>query len=326
MKTFKQFLQEANVKSWSAFNVLTDDAINLLNAHCKDGLKAIASDTILYRGDDSFNADFVSLDLSDMVRTSRDSNNVYQLMMDNSSALTEYPKRSNSMICATSVAIARNYQTNVYVIVPYDNTMIAVGQEDDFPETRFKSGIFNSTTLNDFSYGIGGHTYSAINPSFLFVFGIDSVNGKHVDIDYIDSELSKATPEEMFLATHVGLNLASFVGCNLTTDDLPDSYRNTFEMFTTKPTRDKLTSLSNLIKGMKLTGPQSRLLNFFKELPKNKRFSAMANELMTPESLDLSLVKYGSDIQRNKEVWFSGKAIAIKLEIFRDIQKQLGHQ
>jgi hypothetical protein len=47
---------------------------------------------------------------------------------------------------------------------------------------------------------------------------------------------------------------------------------------------------------------------------------------MTPESLDLSLVKYGSDIQRNKEVWFSGKAIAIKLEIFRDIQKQLGHQ
>jgi hypothetical protein len=321
MQTFKQFLSEAIVKSWSSYNVLTDDAINLLNTHCKDGLKAIANNGLLYRGDKSFSGDFVSLDLSDMVRTSRDSNNLYQLMMDNSTSLSSFPKRSNSLICSTSVTGARNYSTNVYAIIPYDNTMIVVGEQDDFPETKYASGMFKNISLNDFGYALGGP-----GTCFLSVLRIDrNAGNQYTDLAKIDSALSKATPEEIYLAMHAGYNLADKAGCALSRDDFPKSYRDTFEMFLGKPSLLVMTSLANYIKTAKLTVQQNRLLNYLKALPKNERFSTIMNDSMTPENLELSLVRYGSKLPTQAEVWFSGKAIAIKLDIFNDIQKQLGN-
>jgi hypothetical protein len=329
MKTFKQFLSEGVISTWTANNLLTPDAINTLNAHCKDGLNAIKNKSVLYRGDNSFTGDFVELDLSDMARTSRDTNNLYQLMMDNSSALAGLPSRSKSMICSTSADTSKGYSTNVYAIIPFDSTKIAVGHVDDFPETVLKSGIFKGISLSSLTYCFGGTPFGGLNATFLSILNANvgrNSAGRFIDIKQIDEALSKATPEEMFMALHSGAGNLQPINGLLTYSDFPDSYNKTFDSFNSRPTAVKLTSLANYVKTAKLPNASQTLLNYFRALPKDRRFSAISSDVMTPENLSIESVKYGDPIRDNREVWFSGKAIAIKLSVFEDLEKQLKKQ
>lgn len=130
MISFKQFLTERKIRSWDVNIIDVKKAVTLLNANCKDGLKAISNGGLLYRGFKHKNA-VMTIDTTNGERTSRDTNNLYQVMMDTSSELKDYPKRSHSLICSTDINEAGSYGS-VMVIIPFDGTELAITNCDDF--------------------------------------------------------------------------------------------------------------------------------------------------------------------------------------------------
>lgn len=145
MITFKQYLaiDEAIIKPWEQFPVETERAVDMLNSSHKDGLKAITTGGLLFRG---FKGTTIERGLAGVIdpskgeRTSRDSNNAYQLAMGRSPALSEYPSRGKSLICSTSLFEARHYGTP-YIVVPADGATVAVSAFADFLETEMRDSI-----------------------------------------------------------------------------------------------------------------------------------------------------------------------------------------
>lgn len=127
---FKEFIVEKAIVKWTSKSIKLNDAIELLNKHCKDGLTAVSNNGILYRGFKHSSKAMV-IDASTGERTSKDTNNLYQLMMDNSTALVDYPKRSKSLICTSKLWEAESYG-RAAAIIPFDGTKIVCSDEDDF--------------------------------------------------------------------------------------------------------------------------------------------------------------------------------------------------
>lgn len=147
---FSEYLVEKAVVKWDSRSVKVDEAIDLLNRHCKMGLKAISSGGLLYRGfKHGTKINSMVINPSTGERTSKDTNNLYQLMMDNSKALKDYPKRGKSLICSSSLLEAESYGSAM-VIVPFDGTMVACGGEDDFISTDI-GAVVDHQTLDDMS-------------------------------------------------------------------------------------------------------------------------------------------------------------------------------
>lgn len=138
MQTFKQYLDEAKkppknaIKPWKTDEQTVKKAIALLNSRFRTGLKAIEAGGLLFRGDDRMSGDFVIVDPSTGLRTSRDSNNGYQVLMNATPAMRGYPSRMRSLIGTSNALTAYGYSGNVYVIVPVDGAKIVVSDAEDF--------------------------------------------------------------------------------------------------------------------------------------------------------------------------------------------------
>lgn len=154
MITFKQYLEEAIISKWDVKDTSVKKAVEYLNANCKDGLKAIKNNGVLFRGSNLYTEKgFAIIDSSKGARTSRDSNNMYQLMMDNSVALNAFPKRTHSLICTTDANIAASYG-NVNIIIPIDGTQLALADTNDFFNNQIRSNLY-SGDIEDLSSYMG---------------------------------------------------------------------------------------------------------------------------------------------------------------------------
>jgi hypothetical protein len=160
MISFKEFLSEVAIKKWDVKKTSLDGIIKLLNAQYKDGLNAIANGSVLYRGFGGGKKEaegYKIINTTDAVRTSRDTNNLYQLCMDHSSVLAQYPKRSNSMICCTRMSGADSFGT-INVIIPIDGTKVAVCASKDMFDTMLASAYYEDNNVESF----GDHLKSAL--------------------------------------------------------------------------------------------------------------------------------------------------------------------
>jgi hypothetical protein len=160
MISFKQFLSEAAIKNWDVKKTSLAGIIKLLNAQYKDGLNAIANGSVLYRGFQKGKKEaegYKIIDTSSSIRTSRDTNNLYQLCMDHSSALANYPKRSSSLICCTRISGADSFGT-VNVIIPIDDTKVAVCGSKDLFDTHIESPYYTTANVENF----GEHLQDAL--------------------------------------------------------------------------------------------------------------------------------------------------------------------
>lgn len=304
MITFKSFLTEKTkvISKWDKKEIDVKSMIDLLNANCKDGLKAIAKGQVFYRGDKSFNGknQFV-IDTADSVRTSRDSNNLYNLMMDASTALREFPKRTNSITVSSDIYTAGGYG-EPYVIFPYDGTKIAISAIDDF---------LNNEIENDFIHNLQTGELSRLLATALSLVGFKS-RPKYTNIQEIDSHLSSIDSFAFVLAF-----AAAAKTFNYGTDELftKDGYKAFIPewRFSIKPAKTKLDAsvLSNI---------GNKLKSILDSNP-SKKFTALSSALMTPDSLDIKLVTYGQkfDLGHDNELWFSGKCVAISLPLFLKI-------
>lgn len=80
-------------------------------------------------------------------RKSANTHNYYTLWIDNSAKWSNFPKRSYSLICSTSLATAEGYGES-YVIIPTVDTTIGVCPQDDFWDSFHKP--LGNYQLNDF--------------------------------------------------------------------------------------------------------------------------------------------------------------------------------
>lgn len=148
MITFKQYLNEVILKKWEEEPVEHDKLFDLL-VKSESALKAIENGGLLFRGFDATTIKGASyINPTSAARTSRDSYNLYQLGMDRSDSLQDYPKRSHSIICSTSWHHADGYGS-VFVVFPPNNAKVAVSSVSDFLEQPLESDFGNRVTSLD---------------------------------------------------------------------------------------------------------------------------------------------------------------------------------
>jgi hypothetical protein len=335
MITFKQYLTEQNIseavfKKWSVDRVDVNTAISTLNEYAKDGLKAIQNGGVIYRGfveKPRGKHDFFIMDSSTGERTSKDTDNLYQLMLSVSTKMKDYPDRSKSFICSTNKDTARSYG-HAYVMVPYDGTYLAVSKKSDFFDQLIKSPIFEDNPNR--MYNIS---------RFLVSSGVGKPEfGKFVDAAKIDNDLKKLSPEMLLLNWDICVNFIKkslkfknekfqqmYEGINY--KPIPPDVKSPLKQFS-KSTIETLTKLAPEIAAGRFTASLSRVLRVYEIFisTENHRFTALASEIMTPESTDLTLVKYGYPLDKNVECWFSGKCIAMTLPMFARILIELEKQ
>jgi len=271
MLRFKSFLNE--VKSTYGVASRENDPIGRI-LESPGMLRAIKNASVLYRSmSDSLKHGASIIDSAGTQRYSVATNNIYQMMMDASPALADFPSRTRSIICSTNTKSLSLYGQNAYIILPFDNTPLAVSRTSDFISQEIHA--LDNIGLDIFSMGIG---------FILSDLGIKpDAKTKYIDIKKLDKQLEDASiTEEQW-------------------NDISKNHKG---------------EIANII-----------FLTIRKLYKKNKSnvFKTLAAQIMTPNSLDLSLVRAGAIIPDNKgkEVWFEGKALALTPLTFINIVKEL---
>lgn len=310
--SFKQFIQEETnnvIEPWEISDLPKGDSIvDYLLKNCSESLKALENDSVLWRGDKNrINGSII--DSTNAKRFSKDTNNLYQLMMEKSKLFSNYPKRTNSIICTSRYGTATAYG-NPYAIFPTNGTKIVVSNCSDFIGMMPKSGFFSGISLNDISYAF---------ENFFSFLGI-SHRIKVESLTDIDDKLSKYSPVEILALLSV-LNSFRFSIPNFP-NNLKALYQ--FNVFTNRDyIIDKLKTYVEWIKEHGVG--EGSFEQVLKALEHKKSFSAFCDQL-TPENLDLKLVNPGDKIKDDVECWFSGKAVIIPIKEFSQILHQLKQQ
>lgn len=155
MVTFKQFLAEAAAGKRPQFQPLqVEEAIKILNEHCKDALWMLKENKPFFRGMNGAEAatrnGFATVDTTvDTTATERKSDNTenyYTVILDNNPNCVGFPKRSRSFICSTSSYGASHYGDDSFIIIPFDNVPIGSINRDDMWHTYIR--IFGEPPLN----------------------------------------------------------------------------------------------------------------------------------------------------------------------------------
>ena len=211
----------------------------------------------------------------DRPRLSRDSNNLYQLLMDNSESLKKagIASRSKSIICSTSKFEAENYG-KVYAILPFDETEITVSSVRDF----LFSGLEN---LNVYSL----YTFSEAFSEILEYFDAAQKRDERIvftDIQKIDDRLAK----------------------------IEDMSRSIKDVLNSSNVHSDSTVIRSILVALS-------------KMPRESRCSSLANKIMTTKNLGLSKIRFGHALPEKREVWFEGKAIAVKISYLNSFRNMV---
>src|SRR5574343_264616 len=141
-----------------------DDMIKLISTKYSDSFEAAKNGILMYRGlrTSSSLTLLVKPSTSETDRRSANTSNHYTLLMDNLPCWKDYPKRSKSLICTTSIGTATGYG-RVFVVLPANEAKIAVcptyeiwrsfipkiRRMDDFNDLFMRLGI-DDTSWNGF--------------------------------------------------------------------------------------------------------------------------------------------------------------------------------
>ncbi len=322
MTTFKQFILEGNniVKPWESQELDAKEAIKLMNSKARSGLLAIANGGLLFRGfgkSPGKSNSIVKMDSSTGERTSRDTDNLYQLMMNESSKMKDYPSRSKSFICITDYEEAINYG-RLYVMVPFDGTKVAVSNKSDLFAQNIKTPLYNGT-VQDISLDFSLFLSAAVGNN------VKTFN----DAALLNTALSKFSPEELLLM---------YDACNF---DQAVKFKNPdhqkkYKLFAASAGKSKMASNVKLMNQLKelstiakktgaldITGAADELYKLMKKCNPSSRFAAIASTICTPENLRLSLNNFGSPLPQGVECWFSGPCFAIPALLFSKMLMQI---
>lgn len=358
MISFKQFLEstqitEATVNPWDVKKIEVDKAIDLLNTHCKQGLRAIKNGGMLYRGFGTRGVaakkhDFQVIDTSNSLRTSRDYDNAYMLLMAAAKHTKDIPNRSNSLICSSSYLTALDYAGDggVKAVIPFDGAKIAYVNYSDFNEIELNSKLMQV-------YGLPSRLVDiTLFPFFNMILAPTKslgdgkkklVNKEFIDHTAIDASMSKYTPLELALFWTLvhdtdkdGLRL-SFRAMKKEPNER-NKYKSLIKLFFETDTslikagvwkNDSVKRLFSSViqaiqdKHIELGDTAKGFYKLMQSAPSEKRFSSFADEVINPNAMRLKVVEYGDKLPWNAECWVSGKAILISEKAMAAILREL---
>ena len=147
---FKTFLLEG----WRSTVLEPEEAFKILKTKCSEAMSL--DEPLVYRGMmiDGSKETFHLSKPSQFERTSANTSNEYTVLIDNSSAWADYPKRSRSLICGNikNLSYAEGFG-RLGMILPFNGAKFGVCPSKDFwmgfKETFLKYGLED---LNDFNY------------------------------------------------------------------------------------------------------------------------------------------------------------------------------
>ena len=147
---FKTFLLEG----WRSTVLEHEEAFKILKTKCSEAMSL--DEPLVYRGMmiDGSKETFHLSKPSQFERTSANTSNEYTVLIDNSSAWNDYPKRSRSLICGNmkNLSYAEGFG-RLGMILPFNGAKFGVCPAKDFwmgfKETFLKYGL---DTLDDFNY------------------------------------------------------------------------------------------------------------------------------------------------------------------------------
>lgn len=137
---FKEFLTEKAASKKPRFDPhLIKEASDILNKYCKDAIWMLQKDHPIYRGQKSLphNRDFYTIDPSKTERKSQNTSNHYTVILDNIESMSDFPKRSRSLIGSFDESNSDQYGA-VYALIPFDGVKIGCVKSDDLWETEIR--------------------------------------------------------------------------------------------------------------------------------------------------------------------------------------------
>jgi hypothetical protein len=296
------------VSAWQRTALDVSAAIELLNRHCKASLADIATGNVMWRGMENVSQQAAVIDTINSSRTSRDTNNLYQLMMDISPHLKEFPSRSKSLICANNEEQASGYLGSTYAVFPFDGVDVCTAKEADLHDTLL-------TELSTDLYLLNSELARVFAK-----FGIQpNTADKFTDAQLLDKQLTHANSLMLLLVLADVCRSIVNVEKVVKAYDGPGTFYNILRM-PEKQAQIYLDALRKALPG-KVSSFGKKLLSEFDAHP-DKKFSALSAMLMTPNRLHLNLQKPGS-LRLHGESWFSGKCVVIELRIFRRIIEEM---
>jgi len=148
--TFKEFLAEATVKdSVNRKKIIFDkidseekvkELMKLLNKNCKHATdKFFKTNFGIFRGM-SDGPEVIQVQYNKGTRTTENTHDYYRMIIDTHPDFqgTDLPKRNKAMIASTSREYATGYGEALYVVFPFDNTIIGVVPQHDIFDLNFK--------------------------------------------------------------------------------------------------------------------------------------------------------------------------------------------
>lgn len=293
--TFKQYLEEKVVTPWRDDELSVENAIKLLNKHCKNGLKAVENGDILFRGfGGKRTTPFSVLDTTNSERTSRDFSGAYQIALENSEAYSHLPSRSRSLICSTSYASAKGYSgsSNPSIIIPFDGTDIASADVYDFISMPLK-----------------GTSLRVNNVDSQFKRFCRSIGAANVDDKFLQSsaeEIKKA------LKKHTPFYLAAMF--LIAPGDAV--------LFRYLTAAGKKIVQSGDVNKLNEEHVKPEFYEFVRIFETPNRLKAVSSALFPKNSLNVKLIPFGEHLEPG-ECWFSGKCIVLSKEMYNAIVKQM---
>lgn len=347
-KSFKQFISEDRnvIKEWDTRRLSKKDAVNYLLNNCERSFSnAIKKGGLLFRGFrklPGLEGQCVVINPSTGKRTSKDTSNLYQLMMDESEIFKDYPSRSKSLICATSSEYTTMYG-ETYVVVPKDNAKVCHIDTDDILELKLNDKIW--------SYGLQGSKINLTNlrltalGKFISAFK-NSKTPKFTDAQQLNKRMSEFTIDELcviFLhAAERGVK-EYFQSRYEDTDSkfykefydkivraysheagaLIGATFDSFNIIMHPPDYEDIKKFKQLIKDLgKLIGQlddskAGPVIADFRDLLHGIRidriFSEISTNLMTPQSLGISLTEFGKRLPLAIECWTDSECLVIPI-------------
>ena len=316
--SFKDFLREEPTKPWELSDEGEKDAAGLktfMDANIPNWKKlcAFEGNCMIFRGfkDHPSSSKFgvLKIDSSNAKRVSRDTNNVYQLMMDASSDISDYPSRSKAIIGSTSIETANIYaadggKDSVFILFPAEGVKIAVASENDFLSTPFLPYAYSISPFTDRMGAV-----------------LQSLRG---DKTFIATAPFHSLDEANALCASAGAGAVAVAFESMMRGGPAKSNDGKINVYVGHPEEfyaqlDEIEKAYNA--GLFDIAPKyQEAVDVIVAAPRNKRFSALSDFLMTEDRLGLSLRSFGNGLGRGRrEVWFSGKCIAIPVTVFRDM-------
>jgi hypothetical protein len=337
MTTFKEFLLETNVvAAWESRPLAKFAAADYILSNSKESFtSALTHDGVLFRGFHSspITSGYIAaaIDPSTGKRVSKDSNNLYQLMMDSSTELVGYPSRSKSLICTSNPLQASAYG-EVHVVIPKDGAKVCTIKKGDMFAVAL-SGIWQYSANgvhNTYPVDLGSVNESSLN----MFFTLFKSHPKFVDAAQIDSAMSAFNSDELcvlFLmcAEDITDYVKNHLGSHFTTEDLDGVLRLNLYAKSGSSYREVsgdlhlVKKIARLIKGLTLPTNLNKPIRDMKTLlagtSSSSRFTDVASKLMTPTKLGLNVIDFGDSLRQKVECWTSEQCLVISMVDLADL-------